>query len=94
MIASSASNAITIATNGGELKISKAVLSAGETLVVDADKLTAYVEDAEGSVLRNGLPYLAELSFPVLNPGDNTVTVTATNAVFTELKIQANSRWR
>ena len=47
-----------------------------------------------GATVRNGLPYLEELNFPTLSVGDNTVSVAASNAVFTGLEIQARSRWR
>lgn len=90
----SASNYISITTNGAELKIVNATLSAGEALIVDTDKMTAYVVDENGETLRNGLPYLQELNFPTLDVGDNTVTVEVSNAALTELHIQAKSRWR
>jgi hypothetical protein len=89
-----ASNYISITTNGTELKIVNATLSAGEALIVDTDKMTAYVVDANGETLRNGLPYLQELNFPTLHVGDNTVIVEISNAALTELQIQAKSRWR
>ena len=89
-----ASNYISITTNGSELKIVNATLSEGETLVVDTDKMTAYVVDENGETLRNGLPYLQELNFPTLAVGDNTVTVEVSNATLTELQIGAKSRWR
>jgi len=50
--------------------------------------------DAQGNTLRNGLPLLQELNFPVLHKGNNTVNITANGATFTELDIQAKSRWR
>jgi len=56
--------------------------------------MTSWVEDADGNVLRNGLPYLSELNFPSLEVGDNTITVEENNAEFTSLEIQARSRWR
>ena len=77
-----------------ELKISNAVLSASETLVIDTVKMTAWVEDAEGNTLRNALPYIGELNFPTLEAGLNTVEVAVSSATFTELEIQAKSRWR
>lgn len=89
-----ASNYISITTNGSELKIVNAMLSAGEALIVDTDKMTAYVVDENGDTLRNGLPYLQELNFPTMHVGDNTVTVEVSNAALTELQIQAKSRWR
>lgn len=94
IITSGAGNYITITTNDSELKIMNATLASGEVLVVDADKMTAYVEDGEWNILRNGLPYLEELNFPSLAVGDNTVSVAVSNATLTSLTIQAKSRWR
>ena len=94
ILASGAGRYISITTNGMELKISNAVLSASETLVIDTAKMTAWVEDAEGNTLRNALPYISELNFPTLDAGLNTVEVAVSNATFTELEIQAKSRWR
>ena len=71
-----------------------AALAATETLVVDTDMMTAYVEDGNGNTVRNGLPYLLELNFPTLSVGNNTITVAANNATFTSLEIEAKSRWR
>ena len=88
------SNYITITTNGSQLKIVNATLISSETLVVDTDMMTAWVEDANGNILRNGLPYLSELNFPTLSVGGNTIAVAANNAMFTSLEIQAKSRWR
>ena len=48
VITSGAGNSISITTNGQELKIVNATLAVGETLVVDTDRMTAYVEDAYG----------------------------------------------
>ena len=93
-ITSGAGNYISITTNGQELKIVNATLAAGETLMVDTDRMTAYVEDENGVTVRNGLPYLEELNFPTLSVGNNTVSVAVSNAVFTGLEIQARSRWR
>jgi len=83
---------LTISTNGQELKIVGA-LNAGEVLVVDSEMMTAKITDLNGVTLRNGLPLLAELNFPTLRTGTNTITITATGATFTELTIQAKSRW-
>lgn len=94
VLTSGAGRYISITTNGMELKIANAVLSASETLVVDTEKMTAWVEDAEGNTLRNALPYIDELNFPTLDAGLNTVEVAVSNAAFTELEIQAKSRWR
>lgn len=94
ILASGAGRYISIITNGVELKIADATLSGNETLVVDTAKMTAWVEDADGNTLRNALPYISELNFPTLDAGLNTVEVAVSNATFTELKIQAKSRWR
>ena len=87
-------NSISVTTNGLEMKIVNAVLLAEETLVIDTDKMTAYVEDENGIILRNALPYLEEIQFPKMSVGSNTLTVTSSNAVFTALEIKARSRWR
>ena len=94
VLTSGSSRYISITTNGVELKISDATLSGNETLVVDSGKMTAWVEDASGNILRNALPYISELNFPILDAGLNTVEVAASNATFTKLEIQAKSRWR
>jgi len=94
VLTSGAGRYISITTNGAELKIANAALSEGETLVIDTAKMTAWVEDAEGNTLRNALPYIGELNFPTLGAGLNTVEVAVSNAAFTELEIQAKSRWR
>lgn len=93
-ITSGAGHSISIITNGQELKIVNATLAAGETLVVDTGRMTAYVEDENGITVRNGLPYLEELNFPTLYVGENIISVAAENAAFTGLEIQARSRWR
>lgn len=87
-------NYISIITNRAVLKITNAVLSDGEILVIDTDKMTAWVESDSGITLRNALPYLEELNFPTLAVGNNTVQVEVSNATLTELQIQARSRWR
>ncbi len=94
IISSSVSNYITITTNGSQLKIVNATLASSETLVVDTEMMTAYVEDENGDTVRNGLPYLSELNFPSLSVGNNTIVVAENNATFTSLEIEAKSRWR
>src|SRR5699024_4644385 len=94
IIASGVNNSISVTTNGLEMKIVNAVLLAEETLVIDTDKMTAYVEDENGIILRNALPYLEEIQFPSLHVGMNTLAITTNNAVFTALEIKARSRWR
>jgi len=70
-------------------------MSTGETLIIDTGRLTAKVIDAQGETLRNGLPCLQELNFPILHKGANLITITADgDALFSELIIQAMSRWR
>jgi phage-related protein len=93
IIPSGSSTYISLNTNNEELCIVGA-LASGETLVIDSGKVTAKVVNAQGETLRNGLPLLGELNFPTLRKGANTVNVSAVGATFTELKIQAMSRWR
>ena len=93
VIPSGASTYISLITNGAELRVVGA-LASGETLVIDSGMVTAKVVNAQGATLRNGLPYLQELNFPALQKGANTVVISAAGAAFTELKIQAKSRWR
>jgi len=93
IISSGTSTYVLLKTNDSELKIEGA-LASGETLVIDTGRVTAKVVNAQGETLRNGLPCLQELNFPVLQKGVNTITVSVTGATFTELKIQAMSRWR
>ena len=94
VISSSSSSYITITTNNSELKIAGASLTADEIFVVDTDKMTAYVMDEDGNILRNGLPYIDELNFPTLEVENNTIPIETSNATFTSLTIQAKSRWR
>lgn len=84
---------VTVQTNDEELKIVGS-LADGETLVIDSGLVTAKVVDSTGETLRNGLPLMQELDFPILRKGANTITITTTGATFTELQIQAKSRWR
>lgn len=95
VIPSGTASYISITTNDSELRI-VGKLSENETLIIDSALMTAKVVDSDGNTLRNGLPLLSELNFPTLKPGENSITVDAvgTNTVFTELKIQARSRWR
>lgn len=94
VVPSGADSYVSLVTNGTELRII-GPLSEGETLIVDSSLVTAKVVDSSGNTLRNGLPLLSELNFPALEKGYNAVAVsTAGSAVFTELKIQAKSRWR
>lgn len=93
VVSSDTDSYISIITNGEELRITGA-LAEGETLIVNSNLVTAKVVDSVGDTLRNGLPLLYELNFPVLETGTNTVVVSTSNATFTELNIEANSRWR
>lgn len=88
------SGALVLTTNGEALRVI-GPLATEEVLVIDTGMVTAKVTDNAGNTLRNGLPCLEELNFPVLRRGVNEVTITAEgDAVFTELHIQAKSRWR
>ncbi|MDL2310386.1 phage tail family protein [Peptostreptococcaceae bacterium OttesenSCG-928-C18] len=92
-VSSGSSSYISLITNNEELRIVGALAST-ETLVIDTGKVTAKVVDSAGETLRNGLPCLQELNFPVLSKGINTIQISTVGATFTELKIQAQSRWR
>ena len=93
MVPQGTSTYISILTNDSVLQVIGA-LNDGETLIVDSGLMTAKVVDTTGETLRNGLPLLSELNFPVLRKGANTITITVQGATFTELDIQAKSRWR
>ena len=57
--------------------------------------MTAKVADSAGETLRNGLPLLKNINFPVLGKAGNEIVVSGTgDAVFSELVIEAKSRWR
>lgn len=93
-IPSGTSSYVSITTNGEELRIT-GPLSAGEILVIDTGMVTAKVTDSAGNTIRNGLPCLQELNFPILRRGMNAVAIqTVSGASFSELRIQAKSRWR
>lgn len=94
VVGSGSASYISITTNGAALKIAGASLTEAEIFVVDTGKMTAYVTDGDGAVLRNGLPYIDELNFPSLDTEDNSITVECGGATFTSLTIQAKSRWR
>ena len=88
------SGAIVLTTNGETLRVI-GPLAADEVLVIDTGMVTAKVTDSAGNTLRNGLPCLEELNFPILRRGMNEVEIAVEgSAIFTELHIQAKSRWR
>jgi ABC-type Fe3+-hydroxamate transport system substrate-binding protein len=93
IIPSGTNTYVSIQTNNEEIRVIGPLYD-GETLIIDTGKVTAKVVDTSGETLRNGLPLMQELNFPVLRKGNNTVTITPVGADFTELKIQAKSRWR
>ncbi|MGL5972824.1 MAG: distal tail protein Dit [Oscillospiraceae bacterium] len=93
VIPSGTSTYISLTTNNEVLRII-GPLATNETLVIDTGRVTAKVVDAQGETLRNGLPCMEELNFPVLEKGINTVQISIVGATFTELRIQAMSRWR
>ena len=92
-IEAASSSYITIITNGEELKLT-GKLSSNEILVIDSSLLTAKVTDLNGNTLKNGLPILEELNFPVLYRGNNEIIINTNSASFTELNILSNSCWR
>jgi predicted phage tail component-like protein len=86
---------VQIQTNDDILKV-VGPLAEVEMLIIDSGLVTAKVVDGTGGTLRNGLPLLQELNFPVLRKGANVVAISTVGAPthFTELQIQAKSRWR
>ena len=56
--------------------------------------MTAKVEDTDGVLVKNGLPYLSSLNLPELNLGVNRLSIEAQGCTFSSLTIQAKSRWR
>jgi predicted phage tail component-like protein len=86
-------NSITVTINGISQTVN-GTLSNDETLVIDSEKMTAYVTDGSGNIIRNGLPMLSSLEFPALSAGLNEVNISVSNATFIQLKILSNSRWR
>lgn len=92
-IPSGSSSYVSIQTNEDELRV-VGPLAEGETLLIDAGLVTAKVFGPQGETLRNGLPCLRELHFPILEKGSNTLRIEEVGAAFSELTIQAKSRWR
>jgi predicted phage tail component-like protein len=92
IIPAGSSTNIMIIANGDALTIIGG-LSSSESLVIDSGKLTAYVKNSSGSILRNGLQLLQGLNFPILHTGSNTVNISTAGATFTQLLIEAKSRW-
>lgn len=74
-----------ITTNGSQLQIN-GVLAENEVLVIDSSLMTAKVTDTDGNTLRNGLPFIESLNFPVLKVGANTITIEADST--TEVTVQ------
>lgn len=91
---SGAGNNVTILINDEELQIVNVDLKPTETFVVDTSKMTAWIEDEDRNKVKNALPYIVDLNFPTLRVGSNSISIAVTNADFTELEIQAKSRWR
>lgn len=90
----SADSSIAINVNGTVVTLVNPLLLEGETLMIDADKMTAWVEDETGKHIRSALPYLQGVDFPALKPGANSIGVSATDFNFVSLGIRARSRWR
>lgn len=67
-------------------------LQDGETMVIDAEDMTAKIVDADGNVT-NALGQMKTLVFPFLKVGSNAITIGVTKGSLTLLKISAKSRW-
>ena len=63
---------------------------AGETLVVDTDRMTAYVEDADGMILRNALPYLEELNCQAQKRMERLTSEMAANPGKEQMEVSGN----
>ena len=93
VINSSSARWFRITTNGAALTVSGR-LAANEVLVIDTANMTAKVEDTDGVLVKNGLPYLSSLNLPELTVGSNTVLIEAEGCAFSSMTIQSKSRWR
>ena len=93
VINSSSARWFRITTNGAALTVSGR-LAANEVLVIDSANMTAKVEDTDGVLVKNGLPYLSSLNLPELNLGVNRVSIEAEGCAFSSLAIRSKSRWR
>lgn len=87
------SQSITITTNGITMKIN-GPLASSEILEIDSARLTAKVINSSGKTLRNGLPLIENLDFPLLKSGANSIQIVKSGGTFTLLTIKSNSRWR
>lgn len=64
----------------------------GETMIIDADAMTAKIVDADGNIT-NALGQMKTLEFPFLKVGSNAITIGVTKGSLGLLKINAKSRW-
>ncbi len=88
---SDSSQALTFMVDGSSVTVC-GPLAATETMYIDTDSMTAWIETAAG-VVRNALANISDLNFPYLAVGENTVTMRSDGGTFTSLKIYAKSRW-
>ncbi len=87
----SSSQTLTFSVNGTEVTIS-GPLESSETLYIDTDSMTAWIETSAGAT-RNALAKISELNFPSLETGGNVITMSTDGGTFSSLKITARSRW-
>lgn len=81
-------------TTNGKTMIATCNVGSGEKLVIDSEKLTAYILQTNGTK-KSILMYLDNLDFPVLNPKQNKVTIKGTDgATVTSYRINCKSKWK
>jgi predicted phage tail component-like protein len=85
------SESIRISINGESMEVVGPLLN-GETMVIDADNMTAKIVDGFGNT-RNALGQMKTLEFPHLKADSNSITIGVTKGSLSLLKINANSRW-
>lgn len=83
-------NKVSIHTNGDVMTVNTP-LSSGEKLIIDSEKLTAYIE--KDGVKRSVLMHLDNLDFPVLKQKGNKVKVTV-EGTMSKYIVKCNSKWK
>ncbi len=88
---SDSSQTLTFSVDGDAVTVC-GPLAENETMYIDTDSMTAWIETAAG-IVRNALGNIADLNFPHLAVGENTITLESDGGTFSSLTIQARSRW-
>jgi len=86
------SGGYTITLNGKSIRYT-GPLAAGETLVIDADTVTAYILKPDG-LQRSAIDKLDTLDMPVAQPGTNSLSLTVGGAAtISQVTVTCRSRW-